>query len=91
MDHHPTSVALIIGGTQDNGTLIYRNSPAFYFTDYGDGGFVSIDYNNPTNIIHQYTYIKIYHSKLVGKKDSWICSVLRYEFELYLFFMHLLH
>jgi hypothetical protein len=37
---------LIIGGTQDNGTLIYRNHPAFYFAAYGDGGFVSIDYNN---------------------------------------------
>jgi hypothetical protein len=56
IDHHPTIDAVIFGGTQDNGTLQYRNSPAFYFSDYGDGGFVSIDKDNPNIIIHQYTY-----------------------------------
>jgi hypothetical protein len=72
MDQHPTSNAFIICGTQDNGTVTYRNSPAFYFSDYGDGGFVSIDPNNPTNIIHQYIRNTILHSKLGGKLGSWI-------------------
>ena len=34
MDQHPTTDALIISGTQDNGTLIYRNGPAFYFAAF---------------------------------------------------------
>jgi len=79
MDHHPTSDAVIFGGTQDNGTLQYRNSPAFYYSDYGDGGFVSIDYKNPNNIIHQYTYNVIYHSKKAGALDSWVRIPVKYR------------
>jgi hypothetical protein len=67
MDHHPTSDAVIFGGTQDNGTLQYRNSPAFYFSEYGDGGFVSIDKDNPNIIIHQYTYNVLRFSKQGGE------------------------
>jgi photosystem II stability/assembly factor-like uncharacterized protein len=71
IDQHPTSDAIIFGGTQDNGTLQYRNSPAFYFSYYGDGGFVSIDNDNPNNIIRQYTYNILYHSERAGQRDSW--------------------
>ena len=71
IDQHPTSDAILFGGTQDNGTLQYRNSPAFYFSDYGDGGFVSIDKDNPNNVIHQYTNSSLYHSKEAGQIDSW--------------------
>jgi photosystem II stability/assembly factor-like uncharacterized protein len=52
MDQHPTSDALIIGGTQDNGTLQFRNNPAFYLCDESDGGFVAIDPENPTRVFH---------------------------------------
>jgi len=71
IDQHPTSDAILFGGTQDNGTLQYRNSPAFYFSDYGDGGFVVIDKGNPNNVIHQYTYSILYHSKEAGKRNTW--------------------
>jgi hypothetical protein len=71
IDQHPTSDAMLFGGTQDNGTLQYRNSPAFYFSDYGDGGFVAIDKDNPNNVVHQYTYWKLFHSKQAGQIDSW--------------------
>src|SRR5206468_5347127 len=47
MDQHPSSDAIVFGGTQDNGTLQYRNSPAFYYSAYGDGGYVSIDPKAP--------------------------------------------
>ena len=50
IDHHPTSDAVLIGGTQDNGTEAYRNSPVFYHADEGDGGFVAIDQAAPTNM-----------------------------------------
>jgi photosystem II stability/assembly factor-like uncharacterized protein len=72
IDQHPKSEAIIFGGTQDNGTLQYRNSPAFYFSDYGDGGFVSIDSHNPNTIVHQYTSHILYISKSAGKKDAWV-------------------
>ena len=72
IDQDPTSEAMIFGGTQDNGTLQYRNSPAFYFSDSGDGGFVSIDSYTPNTIIHQYTFHYLFISKVAGKRDTWI-------------------
>ena len=53
LNQHPTSDAVVFGGTEDNGTLLYRNSPTFYFSDYGDGGFVAIDPETPNIIIGQ--------------------------------------
>jgi photosystem II stability/assembly factor-like uncharacterized protein len=54
IDQHPTSDAVVIGGTQDNGTEIFRNSPVFYHSDEGDGGFVAIDANQPGTMFHGY-------------------------------------
>ncbi|HEX7310797.1 MAG TPA: hypothetical protein VF232_06415, partial [Gaiellaceae bacterium] len=51
---HPTSDAYVIGGTQDNGTEIFRNHPAFYHSDDGDGGMAGVDAADPKNIIHTY-------------------------------------
>jgi hypothetical protein len=67
IDQHPDSDSVIFGGTQDNGTLQYHNSPAFYFSDYGDGGFVSIDRNNPNNVVHEYTNNQLYFSSEAGR------------------------
>jgi photosystem II stability/assembly factor-like uncharacterized protein len=69
---HPNSDAVIFAGSQDNGTLQFRNSPAFYCSAGGDGGFVSIDPNEPNNIIHQFTENNLEHNKQAGKIDSWI-------------------
>ncbi len=54
IDQHPTSDAVVFGGTQDNGTEQFRNSPVFYHAADGDGGFVVIDPNQPRNVIHEY-------------------------------------
>ncbi len=72
MEHHPTSDGVIIAGTQDNGTLIYRNSPAFYKAGDGDGGFCAIDNSNSN--IYYYTYVGpvIYVSGQAGDFNSWI-------------------
>jgi hypothetical protein len=72
MDQHPNSDSILFGGTQDNGTLQFRNNPAFYFSDYGDGGFVAIDPQNPNNIIHQYIRTTLYRSEHAGKRGTWI-------------------
>jgi photosystem II stability/assembly factor-like uncharacterized protein len=57
IDQHPASDAIIIGGTQDNGTEQFRNSPAFYHSADGDGGSAGIDHSNPHNVIHTYTHL----------------------------------
>lgn len=49
---HPTSDAQIIGGTQDNGTAMFRNNLVFYHSADGDGGQAGIDPANPNNVIH---------------------------------------
>jgi photosystem II stability/assembly factor-like uncharacterized protein len=54
LDQHPQADAVAIAGTQDNGTLQYRNSPAFYHSADGDGGFCAIDQSDPRNVIHTY-------------------------------------
>ncbi|HJS64356.1 MAG TPA: hypothetical protein VJ767_05810 [Nitrososphaeraceae archaeon] len=72
MGEHPRSDSVFFVGTQDNGTLQFRNSSLFVYSDSGDGGFVSIDPDEPNNIIHQYIEGNLFHSKQAGKKDSWI-------------------
>jgi photosystem II stability/assembly factor-like uncharacterized protein len=54
IDQHPTSDAFVIGGTQDNGTEIYRGSPAFHHSADGDGGMAGVDATTPRNVIHTY-------------------------------------
>jgi photosystem II stability/assembly factor-like uncharacterized protein len=54
IDQHPTSDAFVIGGTQDNGTEQFRNSPAFYHSADGDGGSAGVDQTTPHNVIHTY-------------------------------------
>jgi hypothetical protein len=72
MDQHPNSDAIMFAGTQDNGTLQFRNSPVFYCADGGDGGHVSIDPRNPNNVIHQYIKSSLWHSSQAGNRGSWI-------------------
>lgn len=54
IDQHPNSDAFVIGGTQDNGTEQFRNSPAFYHSADGDGGSAGVDQTTPRNVIHTF-------------------------------------
>ena len=54
LGQHPTSDAEAIGGTQDNGTQMFRNHPAFYHCADSDGGQAGIDATAPQNVIHTY-------------------------------------
>jgi photosystem II stability/assembly factor-like uncharacterized protein len=54
IDHHPTSDAVVFGGTQDNGTEQFRNSPVFNHADDGDGGYCAVDRLQPQNVISTY-------------------------------------
>jgi photosystem II stability/assembly factor-like uncharacterized protein len=54
LGQHPTSDAEAIAGTQDNGTQMFRNHPAFYHSADGDGGQAGIDASTPKNVIHTF-------------------------------------
>ena len=53
MDQYRTSDSVVVVGTQDNGTQQFRGSPVFYLSDFGDGGYVSVDPTDPSNnLVH---------------------------------------
>ena len=72
IDQHPTLDAVVIGGTQDNGTEQFRNSTVFYHADDGDGGFVAVDFNNPVNVLSTYYGNSPKRSTQAGKFGSWV-------------------
>ncbi|MFN2634812.1 MAG: FG-GAP-like repeat-containing protein [Thermoanaerobaculia bacterium] len=55
---HPTNPNIVMGGTQDNGTNIvnpaFTPPPAWFHTDFGDGGLASIDQLTPSRMFHTY-------------------------------------
>ena len=71
IDQHPTSDAYVIGGTQDNGTEIFRNHPVFYHSADGDGGAAGVDAENPRNVIHTYFSATPERSTQGGKFGSY--------------------
>ncbi len=54
IDNHGSSDALVQGGTQDNGTQQYRNSPVHYHSADGDGGYCTVSKTNGNNVTHAY-------------------------------------
>jgi photosystem II stability/assembly factor-like uncharacterized protein len=71
IDHHPTSDAVVFGGTQDNGTEQFRNSPVFYHADHGDGGYCAIDPLQPATVVSTYYFATPKVSVEGGKFGSW--------------------
>jgi hypothetical protein len=72
MSSHPKTDSMFFAGTQDNGTIQFRNSSLFLTSDHGDGGFVFIDPKEPNNVLHQYIGNRLYHSRDAGRRNSWI-------------------
>lgn len=54
MAQHPTTDAVVFVGCQDNGTVRYLGSAAWYEAPQGDGGGTAIDPNNPYQVMRQY-------------------------------------
>jgi photosystem II stability/assembly factor-like uncharacterized protein len=71
ISQHPASDALVLGGTQDNGTEQYRNSPIFYHSDDGDGGSCAIDATQPSNMLSTYYGASPKRSTQAGKFHTW--------------------
>ena len=55
---HPSDPNYTIGGTQDNGTNMYRPDATWFRVDFGDGGYAVIDQNaaNTTTVDMYHTY-----------------------------------
>ena len=69
---HPTSDAVVLGGTQDNGTEQFRNDPVFYHSDDGDGGYCCIEQSpNPLNQLSTYYRASPKRSTQGGTFGTW--------------------
>jgi regulation of enolase protein 1 (concanavalin A-like superfamily) len=71
------ATGVIVGGTQDNGTLVYNPStgaegwtPMFG----GDGGFAAADASNPDYLYGEYVYLQIHRSSNGGLSSAYIFS-----------------
>src|SRR5258706_7902022 len=58
VSQHPTDATIVLGGTQDNGTNLLDSAlatpPAWFHTDFGDGGQSLIDTTSPGRMLHTY-------------------------------------
>ena len=69
----------VVGGAQDNGTLLYRAPPGIntgpngYTSMFGgDGGFSAADPTNPNFMYGEYTYLQIHRSINGGEGANYI-------------------
>lgn len=69
----------LVGGTQDNGTLLYRAPPgpstgpnAYSSMFGGDGGFAAADPTNPNFMYGEYVYLQIHRSVNGGESANYI-------------------
>ncbi|MGQ0648668.1 MAG: dockerin type I domain-containing protein [Gemmatimonadaceae bacterium] len=48
---HPSNPGIVIGGTQDNGSMMSNGALFWAGISYGDGGWAMIDYTNPNLVL----------------------------------------
>ncbi len=72
---HPTNPAIALGGTQDNGTLLYSGSPTWNQVTCGDGGYTAIDPVTPSTMYATCQDINILKSTASGAPGTWSASV----------------
>jgi photosystem II stability/assembly factor-like uncharacterized protein len=63
---HPSSDAVLFGGTQDNGTLLSTDAPRFDLVLYGDGGNTEIDPERPNVMYTTRETLKFFRSDDFG-------------------------
>jgi hypothetical protein len=61
----------LIGGTQDNGTDRWTGSPSWDHVADGDGGYVAVNYSDPTTVFHTYFDMSPEVSHSSGNWGSW--------------------
>jgi photosystem II stability/assembly factor-like uncharacterized protein len=68
---HPTSAAPMLGGTQDNGTVLYSGIPTWQNVTCGDGGYTVIDPRNPSTMYTGCQLINLLKSTSSGTFGTW--------------------
>ena len=68
---HPTNTGVAIGGTQDNGTLLFSGAATWNDVICGDGGYTAIDFNNPATLYAACQEIVILKSTANGTAGTW--------------------
>ncbi len=68
-----TTDGTVVGGTQDNGTLVYKgDSENWTATFGGDGGYSAADPVDPNYLYGEYVYLQIHRSRNGGLSSSFI-------------------
>ncbi len=63
----------VVGGTQDNGTLVYKNDSENWTATFGgDGGFSAADPTDSNYLYGEYVYLQIHRSTNGGSGSSYI-------------------
>ena len=71
-DHHPTEVAVIFCGTQDNGTLRYTGEEAWLCSAEGDGSANVVNWAAPFDVIRALNFGALYRTVDGGRgPGSW--------------------
>lgn len=63
----------IIGGTQDNGSLIFNQGTAWSVYAGGDGGYAAVDPLNDNSLYGEYVYLSLHRSQNGGLSREYIC------------------
>ena len=63
----------IVGGTQDNGTLVLYNG-AWRIYRGGDGGFVAVDPVSDLTLYGEYIYLALHRSLNAGSTSDYFCT-----------------
>lgn len=63
----------IVGGTQDNGSLML-NASGWRAVRGGDGGYVAVDPRSDQNLYGEYVYLSIHRSQNGGLTAQYICN-----------------
>jgi photosystem II stability/assembly factor-like uncharacterized protein len=67
--------SIAIGGTQDNGTVLYSGGSTWSQVNCGDGGYTAIDFTNSANYYAACQLIDIEKSTSSGAVNSWNLAV----------------
>lgn len=67
----PTQPRWLLAGTQDNGTLRYREPEGWEHVADGDGGACAASLADPSCVYHTYYSLGIQRSRVGGDYDSW--------------------
>ena len=62
----------IVGGTQDNGSLVLANGGWTRFSG-GDGGYVAVDPRGDRTVYGEYVYLSV-HRSVNGGRSAYICT-----------------